>query len=156
MIQLCNIIAEELLIGKYDTEIGTYRLENKIADGKGNAIPDSHLIACRLFKEEVMYNWVQYLKLLINNYFATTGTMYDSENLFQQPIPEMLWTNIRNFIKSLSELPVWKDRTMAATIFGGKQNYEYWRSIFTNATTPDGKQVLAKPLNTIEMIRREY
>ena len=102
-----------------------------------------------------MYNWVQYLKLLVNNYFATTGTMYDSENLFQQQIPEMLWKNIRNFIKSLSELPVWKDRTMAATIFGGKQNYEYWRSIFTSGAAPDGKQVLAKPLNTIEMIRRD-
>ncbi len=154
MIQLCNIIAEELLIGKYDTEIGTYRLENKITEGKGNSIPDSHLIACRMFREEVMYNWVQYLKLLINNYFATTGMMYDSDNLFQQPIPDMLWINIRNFIHNLSELPVWRDRSMAATIFGGKQNYEYWKSIFKTASTPDGKQVLANPLNTIEMIRR--
>ena len=67
----------------------------------------------------------------------------------------MLWTNIRNFIHSLSELPVWKDRSMAATIFGGKQNYEYWRSIYVTASTPDGKQVLAKPLNTIEMIKKE-
>ena len=153
-VQLCNIIAEELLIGKYDTEIGTYKLENKIAEGKGNSIPDAHLIACRLFKEEVMYNWVQYLKLLVNNYFATTGTMYDCNNLFQQPIPDILWTNIRNFIISLSELPVWKDRTMASTIFGGKQNYEYWKSIFATASAPDGKQVIAKPLNTIEMIQR--
>lgn len=155
MIQLCNIVAEELLVSKYDTDIGTYRLENKIAEGKGNSIPDYHLVACRLFKEEVMYNWVQYLKLLVNNYFATTGTMYDSNNLFQQPIPDILWTNIRNFIRSLSELPVWKDRTMAATIFGGKQNYEYWRYIFANASTPDGKQILVKPLNIIEMIRRD-
>lgn len=154
-VHLCNIIAEELLIGKYDTEIGTYRLENKVAEGKDKSIPDSHLVACRLFKEEVMYNWVQYLKLLVNNYFATTGTMYDSNNLFQQLIPDVLWINIRSFIHNLSELPVWKDRSMAATIFGGKQNYEYWRSIFTTASAPDGKQVLAKPLNTIEMIKRE-
>lgn len=155
MIQLCNIIADELLIGKYDVKIGTYRLENKVAEGKGSKIPDLHLIACRLFKEEVMYNWVQYLKLLVSSYYATTGTMYDSSNLFMQLIPDVLWTNIRNFIRSLSELPVWKDRTMSATIFGGKQNYEYWRSIFTTATAPDGKQVLLKPLNTIEMIRRD-
>ena len=155
MIQLCNILAEELLIGKYDVAIGTYRLENKIAEGKSNSIPDPHLAACRLFKEEVMYNWVQYLSLLINSYFATTGTLYDKDNLFQQPIPDMLWTNIRNFIRSLNDLPVWKDRTMASTIFGGKQNYDYWKSIFTTSSTPDGKQVLAKPLNTIEMIKRD-
>jgi len=57
IITLCNILAEEILIGKYDKEIGTYRIEKKIADGKGNAIPDDHLVAYRLCKEEVMYNW---------------------------------------------------------------------------------------------------
>ena len=155
MVNLCNIIAEELLIGKYDTEIGTNRIENKIATGKGNPIPDSHLIACRLFKEEVMYNWVQYLKLVIKNYFGNMGELYDEDNLFQQAFPEVLWTNIRNFICNLRELPVWKDRAMAATVFGGKQNYDYWKTIFSTGNTPDGTQVLAKKLNTLDMIKSD-
>lgn len=154
IIHLCNIIAEELLIGRYDKEIGTYRIENKIADGKGDTIPDDHLAAYRMFKEEVMYNWVQFLKLLIKQYFSLTGEMFDDENLFQQPIPDTLWCNLRNFIISLRELPVWKDRSMASTVFGGKQSYDYWMTIFRTANTPDGRQVLAKPLNTIEMIKR--
>ena len=155
LIHLCNIIAEELLIGKYDKEIGIYRIENKIADGKGDNIPDDHLIAYRLFREEIMYNWVKFLKLLINQYFSMTGEMFRDSDLFQQPIPEQLWENTRNFIRSLRELPVWKDRSMASTVFGGKQPYDYWYNIFTTGNTPDGRPVLAKPLNTIEMINRQ-
>ena len=107
-----------------------------------------------MFREEIIYNWVQFLKLLIKQYFSLTGEIYDDENLFQQPIPDTLWCNLRNFVISLRELPMWKDGSMASTVFGGKQTYDYWMTIFRTANTPDGRQVLAKPLDTIEMIKR--
>lgn len=154
LIYLCNILAEELLIDRYDTEIGTYRIENTIAAGKGNGIPDNHLVAYRLFKEEIMYNWVKYIRFLVKNYFYVTGTMIDEENLFQQKIPEQLWDNIRLFIINFRELPVWKDRTMSATIFGGKNNYDFWNIVFKTGRTPDGTSVLIEPINVIEMIRK--
>lgn len=153
-IQLCNILAEELLIDKYDDQIGTHRIENSIAAGTGGTIPDGHLVAYRLFKEEIMYNWVKYLKLLIKNHFAYVGAMYDDENLLQQKIPDQLWENIRIFTRNLRDLPVWKDRSMSATIFGGKNNYDFWEEVFRTAKAPDGTQVLAAPLNVAEMITR--
>ena len=110
--------------------------------------------ACRLFKEEVMYNWVIYLRLLIKQYFAMLGELYNEDNLFQQEIPEQLWTNITTFIQNLRDLPVWKDRSMAATIFGGKQNYDFWKTIFSTAKTQDGTQVLANSINIVEMIKK--
>jgi hypothetical protein len=91
IINLCNIIAEEILIGKYDKDIGVYRIENKIAEGKGG-IPDEHLIAYRMCREEVMYNWIQYIKLLIKQSFSLSGEMFDDNNLFQQPIPDFIGT----------------------------------------------------------------
>lgn len=156
LIYLCNILAEEILIDKFDTEIGTHNIENNIAKGKEVHIPDNHLIACRFFKEEIMYNWVQYIRLLIKNFFAFAGTMYNEENLFQQKFPEQLWDNIRIFIINIRELPVWKDRTMASTIFGGKNNYDYWKTIFSTAKTPDGTPVLTAPLNVAEMIKKQF
>ncbi len=42
---------------------------------------------------------------------------------------------------------------MALTAFAGKKNYDYWKSIFTTGLTQDGVQVLAKPLNYVEMIK---
>lgn len=154
LIMLCNIIAETLLIGKFDDEVGTNKIENKIATGAGTAITDEHLVACRLFKEEIMYNWIQYIKLLVKNHFAYTGEMYDDENLFQQKLPIKLWDNIRTFLENLSNLPIWRDRSMSATIFGGKNNYEFWKTAFSTGKTPDGTAVLAAPLNVSEMIKK--
>ena len=154
MIRLCNILTEQLLIGKYSMDVGTYRLEKKIAEGNGDAISDDHLIACRLFREEVMYAWVQYIKLLINSQFSFQGTMYDSDNIFQQKFSDVMWSNIENFIANLRELPIWKDRSRAATTFGGKNTYDYWMTIFQTGYAPDGTQVLSSPVNTVDMIRR--
>ena len=154
LIKLCNIFAEELLIGKYDTEIGTHRIENNIAEGRGDTIPDGHLIAYRMFKEEIMYNWIQYLRLLIKNHFAFAGTMYNEDNLFQQKLPDQLWENIQTFMINLRELPIWKDRSMSLTIFGGKNNYDFWKRVFQTSRTPDGTAVLTAPLNVADMIIR--
>ena len=76
LVQLCSLIAETFLIGKYDDNIGTNKIENSIATGKGSSIPDEHLIACRFFKEEVMYNWIKYIALLIKNYFSILHNNY--------------------------------------------------------------------------------
>jgi len=53
-------------------------------------------------------------------------------------------------------LPLWKDRSMASTVFAGKNNYDYWRTIFVSGRNPDGVHVLAKPLNFIDMIKPDY
>ena len=57
-------------------------------------------------------------------------------------------------IQNLRDLPIWKDRSMAATIFGGKQNYDFWKTIFQTSKTPDGTQVLANSINIVEMIKK--
>ena len=154
LIRLCNIFAEELLVGKYDVEIGTHRIENNIAEGRGDTIPDNHLAAYRIFKEEIMYNWIRYLRLLVINHFAFSGVMYNEGNLFQQKLPDQLWENIRTFVINLRELPIWKDRSMASTIFGGKNNYDFWETVFRTSRTPDGTPVLTEPLNVAEMIKK--
>lgn len=154
IIRLCNLLADSILVNKYDPEIGTYRIENSIASGSGNDIPDAHLVAYRLFKEEIMYNWVQYLKIVIQNSYIYAGVLYDEENFFQQQITEQLWDSIATFIDNFKNLPLWKDRSMSATVFGGKSNYDYWRTIFTTGKAPDGTSVLAKPINVPDMIKK--
>ena len=153
IVRLLNIIAEEIYIGKFLPEVGVYRIEQKILNGKDQDITDNHLAAYRISKEEVLYNWLQYLKKAIENYFSNTGKLIDNNKIFQTPFDEQLWKNIRNFMINLKNLPLWKDRSMADTIFAGKNNYDYWKNIFETGKSPDGAQVLAKPLNFIEMIR---
>lgn len=153
LIKLLNVMAEEIYINKFNPEVGVNRIEQRIIDKKDTDITDEHLIAYRMSKEEVLYNWLQYLKMVIESYFTNTGKLYDSNKLFQQPFSDVLWGNIRKFIKNLSMLPLWKDKSMASTHFSGKKNYEFWKIVFQTGKTPDGVLVLAKPLNYIEMIK---
>ena len=57
---LMNIIADEILIGKFDFDIGTNRIENQIQ--KGESLPMEHVRAYRMVKEEVLYNWLKYIQ----------------------------------------------------------------------------------------------
>ena len=153
IVKLLNIIADEIYVGKFLPEVGVYRIEQKILSGKDQAITDDHLAAYRISKEEVIYNWIIYLKRAIENYFSNTGRIIDNNKIFQTLFDEQLWINIRNFMTNLKLLPLWKDKSMANTIFAGKKNYDYWKTIFETGKSPDGAQVLAKPLNFIEMIK---
>jgi hypothetical protein len=152
LIKLLNIIAEEIYINKFTPEVGVSRIENKILDKKDNDVTDEHLIAYRMSKEEIMFNWLTYITDVINNYLSNTGRKFNKSSMFQQKFDDQLWVNITNFIKNLKLLPLWKDRSMAGTIFSGKRNYDYWKQIFEHGRTSDNVQVLAKPVNYVEMI----
>jgi len=153
IIQLFNILAEEIYIEKFSIELGVYRIENRILDNKDTDIPDSHLTAYRISKEEVMAGWIPYLYKVITNYFDNTGKLHKTNQLFQYPFDDQVWINIRNFIINLRELPIWKDRSMAGTVFSGKNPHHYWETIFSTGKTPDGAEVMTRPLNFSEMIR---
>ncbi len=153
IVRVLSILAENIYMNKFLPEVGTARVEKKIIDKKDTDITDDHLIAYRISKEEILYNWLQYLKKVITTYFANTGKMVAEEKIFQTPFDDQIWINIENFVKNLSQLPLWKDRSMASTIFSGKNNYDYWREIFETGNSLDGAVVLATPLNFIEMIK---
>ncbi len=151
IVALMNLVAEEIFAGKFDPGIGTRRIENKIQNGED--IPESHLVAYRMSKEEIIHNWLRYIRQLVLNYFIMQGKPIQDSKLFQYRFPEPLWENIGVFIRNLSSLPVWVNRELASTVFGGKQNYEYWQIVFETGETPQGYPVLTTPLDLMEMIK---
>ena len=153
IVKLMNIIAETIYIDKFNPEIGVSQIEQKIIDKKDNNILDEHLIAYRMSKEEVVYNWNLYILNVIKTYFLTNAISHEEKNLFQTKFEDRLWSNLTNFISNLAELPLWKDRTMADTIFAGKKNYDYWKKIFETSCAPDGGAVLAQKINFMDMIK---
>jgi hypothetical protein len=50
-------------------------------------------------------------------------------------------------------LSIWKNHDLASSIFGGKQNYEFWQSIFENGITQDGVQVMPQGINLDELLK---
>lgn len=151
MVKLMNTISEEIYHDKYKLELGVHRVENKLRQGEN--IPEGHLRAVRMSREEIIYNWLQYVGTVINQFFANQGKTITSDRFFQEPFPDQLWNNIRHFIRNLASLPVWVNKELSATIFGGKQNNAYWEHIFKTGKTLDGKEVLTQGLNVLEMIK---
>jgi len=151
LIKLMNVIAEEIYIGKFDGDIGTDKIESRLQ--KGELFPHAHLCAFRMSKEEVIYNWLRFIKQIATNYFITTGKPIQEEKLFQYPFPDQLWINIRSFIRNLAALPLWVNKDLSATVFGGKQNNSFWQTVFETGRSPQGVQVMPQGINLVEMIK---
>jgi hypothetical protein len=151
IIRLMNIIAEEIYVGKFDPDIGTDKIESRLQ--KGEVFKHDHLRAFRMSKEELVYNWLRYIQHVAKNYFINTGIPIQEDKLFQYRFPEQLWTNIRSFVRNLAALPLWVNKDLSETVFGGKQNNSFWQTVFETGRSPQGVQVLAKPLNLVEMIK---
>lgn len=151
IVKLMNIIAKSVYIGKYDPGIGTHRIENRIQ--KGEKIAEDHLIAYRMSREEIMYTWLKYVQQIAKNYFIILGKPVNEDRLFQYKFPEGLWEKIGTFVLNLRQLPLWINTELSLSVFGGKQSYEYWQTIFETGRSPQGQQVLAAPLNLMEMIK---
>jgi len=151
--RLMNILAEEVLINKYDFDIGSYKIEEKLR--KGEEIPEDHLRAIRLTREEVLYNILRYVRDCIKRYYLMNeGRVIEDRELFQHKFPEILWNHIRNVIRNISSLSLWvnKNSAISSALFGGKQTYDFWKQIFETGSTPSGFQVLPKGLTLDELL----
>lgn len=152
IVRLMNLVADRIYKGHYDEEIGTAKLENKIQ--KGENIPDKHLRAFRMAKEEILYCWIGYIGKIIEHHFLMTmGRVVDNEKLFQYPFPEQLWANTGHFIDNLARLPMWVNHEASQTIFGGKQAYAYWQIIFETGSSPTGHKVMPSGIDIMDMIK---
>lgn len=150
VVRLLNLLAEKTYIGAYDFDIGANKLEEGLR--KGEHIPEGHLRAVRMSREEVLYNVLRYVKELVKRYFLMRGQVVDDSELFQQKFPQELWSLVGRLLQSFVNLPVWVNKQFSGTVFGGKQDHEYWKIIFETGRDRAGQQVLAKPLNINEMI----
>ena len=154
MVQLLNILADALYINKFDLNIRFSRVEKNLLDKKDTQYSDDYLIAYRLGKEEILYNLMQYLKMVITSYFEQSVSVINQDNIFQTKFDDQLWVYIKNFVRNVSQLPLWKSRSnVACNLFLGKYTYGYWEVIFKTGKNEDDTPILNKPLNTEELIK---
>lgn len=151
IVRLMNLTAELIYEDQYDFERGTYQLEVKLQKGEG--IPEGHVRAFRMGKEEVIGAWLRYVQMVIEQYYLLTGTVLPKGRIFQVRHPEQLWNRLRVFIRNLAALPLWTNRELSLLAFGGKQTTSFWEAVFTTGKSPQGAQVLPDPLNINDLLR---
>jgi hypothetical protein len=49
----------------------------------------------------------------------------------------------RAHVRNLASLPLWASHGLSATVFGGKQTSDFWRTIWETGNSPQGTAVLA-------------
>ena len=155
LVQFMNIIEEEIYNNRFNLEVGVSQIEDKIVKHRDEDITSEHLTAFRMSKEEIMRNWLLYVKEVIEMYFLNTGKRVNKTSLFQNKFDDQLWTNIRNFIINLRDMALWKDREMAKTHFSTKQTNSFWETVFQTGETPDHTKVLPSAINFREMIEEQ-
>lgn len=150
-VKLMCLFADVFLVKQWDPDQGGRKLENRLQ--KDEPIPEGHLRAWRICREEILGNLLAWLRLVIEHYYAWTGQMMDKDRIFHQRIPDECWRRIECALKNIAALPCWVDKNLSRTVFGSKQPQEFWATIFTTGTAPTGVPVLAKPLELTKLIK---
>ncbi len=152
MARLMSLFATVFFVNKWDPETGGRKLESRVQ--KGEKIPLNHLRAWRVTREEVLWNIMRWVRLVIQNYFAWTGKVVREDRLLQVPLPDELWNRLENFLQNLSNLPCWFDTNLSTTVFGPKQPREFWERVFESGEAPNGIRILAQGLDLHQMIQQ--
>ena len=151
LVRIMSLFAEIFFVGQWDPETGGRKLESRVQHG--DTIQEGHLRAWRVAREEVLANVLRWLRLVIEHYFAFTAQMYDKERLLHRPLPDALWEHVRNFLTSVAGLPCWCDKNLSTTVFGPKQNLDFWETVFQTGRAPTGIPILTQPLDLNQMIQ---
>ncbi|MGD0358600.1 MAG: HNH endonuclease signature motif containing protein [Terracidiphilus sp.] len=151
LIRLMSIFADVFFVNSWDPEIGGNKIENRVLHGE--IIPAPHLRAWRVAREEVLSNILAWVRLVIEYHFAFNAQMLDKERLLHQPLPDTLWDRITKFLQSVAALPCWIDKQLGSTVFGPKQNLDYWEKVFKTGKSPSGIPILTSPFDLNQMIQ---
>lgn len=152
IIHFLNILAKTIYIDKFDPEIGTNRIENRISKGDDAGITNDHLAAFRMSKEEILLASVPFMIQVITYTLTFSGENFSEQGLFMVEFPSSVWENLERFVTNYAALPLWRNRPLAETVFAGKQTQGYWKEILSTGCAPDGTRVLESGLKIIDMI----
>lgn len=111
LVRLMRLFAEIYFLRQWDPDRGGRQLEAQLQ--KGETIPEGHLRAWRVTREEILATILKYVRLVIEHYFAVIGSPIQKDRLMQQRFPEAVWHRIETFLRRLSGLPAWIDRNLS-------------------------------------------
>ena len=151
LVQLMSLYADIFCVDQWDPDLGGRRLEARLQ--KGEKIAEGHLRAWRVTREEILAVIMKYIRLVIEHCFAVTGEPSEGDRLMERRLPENVWARIETFLRRLAGLPAWVDKNLSGTVFGAKQNREFWTQVFKTGHSSSGVQIFAGRMDVIDMMR---
>jgi len=151
LVRLLNIIADRIFIAQWKPEIGSAKLESKVQNDLD--VPEDHLRAHRMAREEILQAWIELCLSVCQTVVISSGSLWDKERPFQRRHSEAMWASLDNFVVNFSRLPLWKNRSLSATVFGGKQSMQFWRDAFANGTANQIKILPGGGVNLLDLMQ---
>lgn len=151
LVRLMSLYAEIFCVDQWDPDLGGRRLEARLQ--KGEKIAEGHLRAWRVTREEILAVIMKYIRLVIEHCFAVTGEPIERDRLMQRRLPDNVWARIETFLRRLAGLPAWVDKNLSGTVFGAKQNREFWTQVFKTGRSSSGVQIFPGRIDVIDMMR---
>lgn len=151
IVKLLNILADRIFIGRWDPAIGSAKLESKVQ--KDLDVPESHLRAHRLAREEILQAWMELTLSVCQTVVVSTGQLWNKERPFHRQLPDTLWQSVETFVGNFASLPLWCNRSLSSTVFGGKQNLQFWRNAFATGSANQLTILAGGGINLIELMK---
>jgi len=151
IVKLLNIVADRIFIGQWDPAIGSGKLESKVQ--KDLDVPEGHLRAHRLAREEILQAWIELALSVCQTVVVSTGQLWDKDRPFHRRLPDTVWQSLDCFVTNFSNLPLWKNRSLSSTVFGGKQNLQFWRNAFATGSANQLTILAGGGINLIELMK---
>jgi hypothetical protein len=149
LIKLMNMIADKILIGKFDVAKGADKLESRLS--KGDKIPDDHVRAYRIFRPRVFEVWCDVLKEVIKTSLKIKGKLSEKNahdgKIFWCKLSDDDWQQIDDMLNKIFNHKIWetKDREMIEAIATTKKDTA--EAFITEGKIGD-KKAFEPPINT--------
>jgi hypothetical protein len=152
LVRLMNLFVGEVLAnGRFDLNLGTYRMEERLANSPGS-IPDSHLRAYRICRRSAMIIWTQELMQAIALLLGTRtryarGSWSKDRTLWAQMLQED-WDQIRKMIRVVRDHKIWGERTSPEIVSAiALTRQKDWEEILLKGRLPGRQEQLLPPLD---------
>lgn len=146
---LLELFAQKVLVDKFKTDIGIYRLEQRLQNGDPQVTLD-HLTAYRMCRQAVMQTWAEQLREAIVIHLSG-HSRYQSDwsrnRFFWAHIDEEDWNIIGRMIDVVRAHPAWtvKESSIASALATTKLGD--WRQILLEGKLPGTADALYDPIN---------
>lgn len=149
LVKLMSMMAEKVLIDKFDLTKGAHKLEKRLQGGE--KIPSNHVKAYRIFRPRVFEVWTEVLSGAIRTALKLKGKLSEKNasegKILWCKIAEGDWKQIGKMIDKIFNHKIWetKDKDMIDAIGATKKDIA--QTFITEGRIAD-KNVFEPPINT--------
>lgn len=156
LVKLMNLFANKVLKGKFDKNIGIYKLEDKIKKGD-TTVPGEHLVAYRLFRPAAFVVWCEFLKEAIAGYLIMNRKITNEmkkerkkgkgTRVFWVDLEKEDWTAIEKIVDRLIRHKIWRDRGPVIANAFGQTRPDFFRTLLEKGQIEGTGKVLDEPID---------